>query len=61
MSMTYGTAKTLTANTFEVTTAGITSKQVFNGWNTKADGTGTSYADKASVNNLSSTNGATKD
>lgn len=59
MSMTYGTAKTLTANTFEVTTAGITSKQVFNGWNTKADGTGTSYADKASVNNLSSTNGAT--
>ena len=59
MSMTYGTAKTLTTNTFAVTTAGVTSKQVFNGWNTKADGTGTSYADKASVNNLSSTNGAT--
>ena len=31
----------------------------FTGWNTKADGTGTTYADKAAVKNLSSTNGAT--
>ena len=27
----------------------------FNGWNTKSDGSGTSYADKASVNNLTIT------
>lgn len=53
LSMTYGTAKNLTANTFAKT--GYT----FNGWNTKSDGTGTAYADKASVNNLTSTNGAT--
>ncbi|MBQ3265770.1 MAG: InlB B-repeat-containing protein [Ruminococcus sp.] len=37
------TATALTANTF--TRDGYT----FSGWNTKADGTGTSYADKASV------------
>ena len=49
----YDTAKTLTANGF--TKTGYT----FKGWNTKADGSGTSYADKASVKNLSSTNGAT--
>ena len=29
---------------------------MFRGWNTKTDGSGTSYADKASVKNLSSTN-----
>ena len=52
-TFTYGTAKNLTANTF--TRTGYT----FAGWNTKADGSGTSYADKASVNNLSTTNGAT--
>ena len=52
-SHTYDTAKTLTANGF--TKTGYT----FKGWNTKADGSGTSYADKASVKNLSSTNGAT--
>ena len=49
----YDDSKTLTANAF--TRTGYT----FNGWNTKADGSGTSYADKASVSKLSSTNGAT--
>ncbi len=51
MSMTYGTAKNLTANGFAKT------GYVFNGWNTKSDGTGTNYADKQSVNNLTSNNG----
>ena len=53
LSMTYGTAKNLTANAFSKT--GYT----FNGWNTKSDGTGTNYADKASVKNLTSTSGGT--
>ena len=53
LSMTYGTAKNLTANAFAKT--GYT----FNGWNTKADGSGTSYANKASVKNLTSANGGT--
>ncbi len=53
LSMTYGTAKNLTANAF--TKTGYT----FTGWNTKADGSGTMYADKASVKNLTSSNGAT--
>ena len=52
-SHTYDTAKALTANGY--TRTGFS----FNGWNTKADGSGTAYADKASVKNLSSTNGAT--
>lgn len=50
---TYDQEKTLTANSF--TKVGYT----FNGWNTKADGTGTSYTDKKSVKNLTSENGAT--
>ena len=45
---TYDAAKALTANSYSRT--GYT----FTGWNTKADGTGTTYADKASVKNLSS-------
>lgn len=53
LAMTYGTSKNLTANAFAKT------NYSFNGWNTKADGSGTSYADKASINNLTSTNGAT--
>ena len=53
LSMTYGTAKNLTANAYSAT--GYT----FVGWNTAANGTGTAYLDKASVNNLTSTNGAT--
>ena len=49
----YDVAKALTANGF--TKTGYT----FNGWNTNANGTGTSYSDKASVNNLTTTSGAT--
>lgn len=47
----YGTAKALTANAF--TRQG----HVFKNWNTASDGSGTSYADKASVKNLRSTAG----
>ncbi len=50
---TYGTAKKLTANS--CTRSGYD----FDGWNTKADGTGTSYADTASVNNLTETHNGT--
>ena len=46
LTMLYGTAKKLTANSF------IRTGYEFTGWNTKADGTGDSYADKQSVNNL---------
>ncbi len=53
VSMTYDTAKNLTANGFSKT--GYT----FKSWNTKADGSGTTYTDKQSVKNLSSTNNAT--
>lgn len=53
LTMTYGSAKNLTANAFSKT--GYT----FNGWNTKADGKGTAYADKASVKNLTSTKDGT--
>ena len=47
-SYVYDTAKSLTRNTFAKT--GYT----FTGWNTKADGKGTAYADGASVKNLTS-------
>ena len=50
LPFTYDQAQNLTANTFNRT------NYSFNGWNTKADGTGTNYADKASVKNLTSTN-----
>jgi uncharacterized repeat protein (TIGR02543 family) len=50
-TMTYDTAYTLTANAYKRT--GYT----FAGWNTKADGSGTTYKNKASVQNLTSTNG----
>lgn len=43
-----GESQTLTANSF--TRAGHT----FNGWNTKADGTGTNYADEATIANINS-------
>lgn len=49
----YGSAQTISANTF------TRSNCIFTGWNTKADGTGTAYSDKQSVSNLSATNGAT--
>ena len=45
-AMTYGTAKILTANAF--TKDGYN----FASWNTAANGSGTSYSDKQSVNNL---------
>ena len=53
MSMTYDTAKNLTANGFTKT------GHSFNGWNTKSNGSGTSYKNKQSVKNLTSANGAT--
>lgn len=53
MAMTYDTARNLTANGF--TRTGYT----FNGWNTKADGTGKNYSNQQSVKNLTSKNGAT--
>ena len=46
----YGTAQNLSANTF--TREGYE----FVGWNTAADGTGTSYSNEQNVNNLVSTN-----
>lgn len=52
LPMTYGTAKNLPANTF------IRDGYTFTGWNTKADGTGTSHAAGASVTNLTTTQGA---
>lgn len=52
-SFTYGTAQALTANGYSL--PGWT----FTGWNTKADGTGTAYANGASVQDLTSTDGAT--
>ena len=50
---TVGVAKNLTANGFTRT------GYAFAGWNTDANGNGTSYADKESVKDLSTTNGAT--
>ena len=44
----YGTAQNLTANTY--TKVGY----IFGGWNTKYDGSGTSYTDKQQVNKLTS-------
>ncbi|MBE7003331.1 MAG: hypothetical protein E7425_03475 [Ruminococcaceae bacterium] len=52
-SFTYGTAQQLTANAF--TRAGYG----FTGWNTMKDGSGTTYANKASVENLTATDGGT--
>ena len=48
---TYGVAQALAANAF--TRTGHT----FAGWNTKSDGTGTSYSDKQAVSNLTSESG----
>ena len=49
----YGVSYQLEANTYE--REGYT----FTGWNTKADGSGTSYADGATVSNLSEEDGST--
>ncbi len=69
---TYDTAKNLTANgyekkytvTFSHNYAGINNKTetaayMFDGWNTKADGSGTAYKDNSSVTNLTAINGET--
>ena len=50
---TYDTPKNLTKNGYTLVSYN------FNGWNTKADGSGTPYADEQSVKNLSSTKNAT--
>lgn len=50
-NMAYDTTTALTKN--EYTKKGYS----FNGWNTKADGSGTKYADEADVTNLSYTDG----
>ena len=52
-SITYGSGKTLTANGFQK--KGYT----FSGWNTKKDGSGTAYADKADGSKLTKKNGGT--
>ena len=52
-NFTYGTAQNLTANTF--TRTGYS----FAGWNTVANGSGTSYDDEEDVKNLTTENGAT--
>ena len=49
----YGTSYTLSANAYR------RSGYSFTGWNTKADGSGKAYANKATVKNLSSSNGST--
>lgn len=48
---TYDVAKNLTANGF------VRTGYYFTGWNTAADGSGTSYSNQQSVKNLTSTNG----
>ena len=53
ISATYDTNKTLSKNTF------TKSGYKFVKWNTKADGSGTSYNDEASVKNLTATNKGT--
>lgn len=53
LSMKYNVAKNLTANGF------IRDQYEFTGWNTKANGTGTSYSNSQSVNNLTTTDGDT--
>ena len=52
MTLSYGTAQKLTANAF--TRTGYS----FYGWNTKADGSGTSFANKKTVKSLSTQDGA---
>ena len=52
-SHTYNSAKNLTSNGF------TRDHYTFKNWNTKADGTGTSYSNGASVSNLTATHGGT--
>jgi uncharacterized repeat protein (TIGR02543 family) len=51
MTCTYGKSATLTANKF------TRSGYKFTGWNTKANGSGKSYANKASIKNLTTVSG----
>ena len=51
-TMTYDKSASLKANTF------VNAPYSFESWNTKANGTGTSYADKATVKNLVKTSGS---
>ncbi len=53
LAMVYNVEKNLTANAF------VKSGAEFLGWNTKNDGTGTDYADKQKVKNLTTENGKT--
>lgn len=52
-AMVYDTGKTLSSNTFKRT------GYAFAGWNTKADGSGTTYSNQNLVNNLTDVNGGT--
>ena len=52
MDFVYGTSRNLTANTF------TRRSYSFAGWNTEANGSGTSYSDEQLVNNLTSVDGA---
>lgn len=52
-NFTYDMAQNLNANTF------ARSGYTFGGWNTQADGNGTSYVNTASIKNLTATNGGT--
>lgn len=54
-TMTYGTAANLIPNSFEKST------YYFTEWNTEPDGSGESYSEGQSVNNLTTTNGDTID
>ena len=49
----YNTTYTLASNVYKRTGC------VFTGWNTKKDGSGTAYKNKAEIKNLTSTNGKT--
>ena len=51
-SVAYGSSVNLPKNTFKKT------NYVFNGWNTASDGSGMAYADGASIQNLTATDGA---
>lgn len=74
LSMTYATSKNLTANAFKreytvtydanggsCATTSAKATYTFTNWTTQANGTGTTYADKAGVNNLTTTDGAVVD
>ena len=53
MTCNYGSKYTLASNKFKRT------DYIFTGWNTRADGSGKSYANRATIKNLSAKNNAT--